>query len=74
MTKNIIYYINGDDWVAIYINGKFEAEGHSIPMKQLIDILSDNQPFIFNYNDNVDMDWLQEVGNFPNNIEEVKFI
>lgn len=38
------HFIHGDDWVVVYLNGKFLTEGHSISGQQLIEEIVDRSP------------------------------
>jgi hypothetical protein len=39
---NQILFLRSDDWVAMYIDGKMVAEGHSISQREVIQAISDH--------------------------------
>lgn len=68
--RTLTYVTNTDgDWEAIYIDGKLNYEGHSIPAYvwfNLTGIYSGRSEF------EVMSEWLEdEGGTFPNNFEEI---
>lgn len=56
----------GDDWSGIYIDGHLVYEGHSIHPMFLADVIED---FHIKY---VDLDWLEERGHLPSDLDEVQ--
>lgn len=67
MTQKKIVIVNGDDWQGIYINGKLYYEGHSIPNHIVLEAL--DAPY---ETTECDSNWLEECGNLPKNLEEVR--
>jgi hypothetical protein len=60
-------YVKADDWVGIYKNGVLVEEGHRIPIDNLFEILGVKFDII-----HADQEWLEEFGNLPDKIEDVK--
>ena len=66
-----IHYVDGEDWVGLYIDGKLIYEGHDIHVTLLLDIL--NKRGIINcQNIECDSEWLVEHGGLSQNIDDVK--
>ena len=62
-----IVIVNGDDWKGIYIDGQLKYEGHSIRPMDIFNVLDiDFKEF------ECDLEWLEEQGNLPKNLNEVK--
>jgi len=73
MGKNRIAIVNFDngDWEAIYVNGKLEYEGHSIPTHVLLNIMIKYEAF----DDTYDSYWIQDADErdvlLPENLEDI---
>ncbi|MBS3648733.1 hypothetical protein KEU06_08835 [Pseudaminobacter sp. 19-2017] len=67
-----IIYVNGDDWVGLYANGKLVMEGHEIqPMELLEWLVGSGQTIAKVESVEPDMDWLADRGSFPNDYADV---
>ncbi len=65
MVKISIVY--GDDWVGLYIDGKLAYDNHQINAEDLLDVLKiDYESF------SCDLEWLEERGCLPDDLDEVK--
>jgi hypothetical protein len=58
----------GDDWEGLYIDGQLQEEGHSISLYHFCKAVG-----IELTQKGVDTDWLENRGNLPSKISEVKF-
>ena len=66
-TIDEVVIVHGDDWVGVYVDGKLRYEGHSIRPEQLLELLGINcRDF------ECDLDWLEEEGNLPKDLKDVK--
>ena len=66
-TKKKITIAYADDWEGIYIDGVLAYENHSISLSDIqsfVDLGIDSIP--------VDTNWLEERGNLPINMEDIK--
>jgi hypothetical protein len=66
----------GDDWEGLYIGGSLMIEGHHLDMVETIKtVLNVMPPVIANDVSRkwVDFDWIEEQGNLPSNIADVKW-
>jgi hypothetical protein len=72
MITNDVVFVNGDDWYGIYVNGCLESEGHNIDGDDMGDFLEEHQPFKYS-SKWCKQEWLDTLGSFPSNIEEVVF-
>ena len=68
---NEIVLVSFDDWEGLYLNGKNQAEGHTIPDKE--EFLAQHQPFTYR-RDEGDDEWAIEQGWLPKDLSEVKVI
>lgn len=68
MSRDVLY-ARGNDWEAVYIDGELIAEGHSIDWMGVIAELGCNT-----YTQEVSCDWLEDRGDFPEDINEVVFV
>lgn len=68
-----IVYVDGDDWVGLYVDGSLKHEGHSIAAEKLLQIGVEN-PGATVERKYADIDWLMDLGNFPLTLDEVKFV
>ena len=67
-----IFFAKGDDWRGIYLDGRLAFEGHSYPIKELVTILNQIST-VFADEGEVDLDWLDNRGGLPENLDEVRF-
>jgi hypothetical protein len=72
MNENILTIARADDWEGIYVGGKLHDEGHSIELKRGIEIAIENNVTKVVWQE-VDDDWISEVGNLPSDMNEVKW-
>lgn len=61
-----ITYVDNEDWIGIYVDGRLAYEGHSIASLELLRICRVNYETF-----EADEEWLQEIGNFPRKLEDV---
>ena len=61
---------DGDDWTGLYINGKLVTEGHSISLKETLDIAVETPPTEVHWRE-VNLNWLEHFGSLPTNIYDV---
>ena len=62
-----IVIVSGDDWKGIYIDGQLKFEGHSIRPMDLLGVLA------IGYEEfECDIAWLEDRGNVPKNLTDVK--
>lgn len=71
--KTEIMIALGDDWSGLYKNGWLVTEGHSITADDIMHSLGSLHDIVYNRFE-VDMNWLDGAGSFPNNLDEVKFL
>ena len=69
---SVLTFTWGDDWDGLYIDGVLAAQGHSIDALFLAEILLYrgvvvNQVFTYN----VDQEWLEDVLEFPKQLEDI---
>lgn len=67
MSRDVMW-IRGEDWQAVYIEGELIDQGHSIDWMQVISELGCNT-----YKAEADEDWLQDRGDFPDDLNEVVY-
>lgn len=63
----------GDDWSGIYVNDELVMEGHTIHSNDVFSIIQEYglvESYEMKY---IDQDWLENTGNLPANIFDVKF-
>lgn len=63
-----IRVISGDDWVGLYIEGKLEAQGHSVSLAdfaEAIDVKIDVE-----HVDDAGQEYLDRMGYFPDTLKE----
>ena len=62
----------GDDWNGLFINGELVLEGHTLRPKDVQDAVKEagllGEEIDFK---EVDLDWMCDVGSFPNDISKV---
>jgi len=70
-----IVVADADDWQVMYVNGKMYYQDHDIPAEIVIRLWKDNigKVPVFTKKE-VDFDWLDGIGDFPIELEEVVFI
>jgi len=75
MTKNLqLVQITADDWEGIYFNGLLKTEGHRVPFRDLMEIIVEEGGRIEYWATiEADADWLNDLGNLPDTLREVKF-
>lgn len=62
----------GGDWEGLYLNGKLMGEGHSISINNVLDNLLNMKLVSHEYRTCRD-DWLIDLGNFPDNLNDVEY-
>ncbi len=62
-----VTFVDGDDWEGLYIDGKLVEEHHHVRLEDIFKHLGIEATFIF-----PDQQWLEERGNLPENLEDVK--
>jgi hypothetical protein len=60
-------FVEGDDWVGLYMDGELVYEGHSISPAYLAELLDADFERIW-----ADDAWLYDVGTLPKNLEDVR--
>jgi hypothetical protein len=70
---NKMVYVDADDWCGLYVNGKLVYEDHSIPTVTFAELMMSNQPIESFNMQCVDLDWIHERGNLPEDLNEVAF-
>jgi hypothetical protein len=66
-TTREVVIVNGDDWKGVYIDGKLRYEGHNIRPEELLKLLGINcRDF------ECDLNWLEDLGNLPEDLKDVK--
>lgn len=68
-TLSYVSSSNGD-WCGIYIDDNLLTEGHSIPAHEWLDIV-ENQSIFKTQNLEVEGDWLEEGGSFPQSFSDI---
>lgn len=68
-TLSYVSSSNGD-WCGIYVDGQLYTEGHSITVWEWLDIV-ENQSTFKTQNLEVDGDWLEEGGSFPQSFSDI---
>jgi hypothetical protein len=61
-----LHYVNGDDWVGLYVDGVLKKQGHSLDVRDIIEALNLEYETLF-----PDAEWLFEVGYLPESIDDV---
>ena len=62
-----IVHVQGDDWEGCYVDGKLFSEGHHINWLYVLRQLGhDTSQIEANY------EWLNEIGNLPENLSDVQ--
>jgi hypothetical protein len=68
---NQITLVNGDNWQGLYINEKLVMQDHSITghdvMRLMLYQVFDNSETLY-----PDQDWLDNLGNYPTNLVDVR--
>jgi hypothetical protein len=67
MARAKFVFVEGDDWVGLYIDGELAYEGHNMSPAHLAEFLDADFERIW-----ADDSWLYEVGHLPKNLEDVK--
>lgn len=66
-----VVFVNGDDWTGMYIDGVLVEEGHSIsPYRAIEAVICKEVTSLYRVEAN--NEWLQEVGNLPKYLKDVK--
>ncbi|SDQ98358.1 hypothetical protein SAMN05519103_00304 [Rhizobiales bacterium GAS113] len=68
---HIVTIVDGDDWSGLYIDGKLQTEGHSIPVQNALRSVRELGPFTVMCIE-ADSDWLYDEGNLPRDLVDVK--
>ena len=67
-----VVIVDGDNWSGLFINGKLVEEGHSLTAHDVVSALIGHT--IGSYKRKwADIDWLQDIGNFPSDLNDVVF-
>lgn len=61
-------FVDGDCWKAIYRDGVLISEGHSFHPRELFEKLEIDCEVVF-----PNQDWLDDRGNYPDNIRDLKY-
>lgn len=71
-----ITYVYGDDWNALYVDGKLFSDGHDILISTVIEAISQKLPlYNIKYKQvECDLNWLESVGCYPEKLEDVTLI
>lgn len=71
---NRLTYVNGDGWCGLYLNGELVNEGHSIPPYVVGDVINNTSGGVQEFDTrHADLNWLDDVGNFPLHLTNVIF-
>jgi hypothetical protein len=71
--KAIVTIVQGDTWSGVYLNGKLRAEGNNLDIYDtLLEAYNINPKFKVDHKGYIDSDWLEEVGNLPENLDDVQ--
>lgn len=62
--------VDGDTWIGIYIDEKCVYEDHSIRPEDLVKLL-EHKSIEFGGRHEADLDWLDTIGRFPDNLGDV---
>jgi hypothetical protein len=62
-----ITLVHADDWVGLYKNGELLCEGHSFSPYHIFEALEIDVDYI-----EADNEWMDKVGNLPQDIKDVK--
>lgn len=69
--SSLIYISSSNgDWCGIYVDGQLYTEGHSIAVWEWLDIV-ENQSTFKTQNLEVEGDWLEEGGSFPQSFSDI---
>ena len=69
--SSLIYISSSNgDWCGIYVDGQLYTEGHSIAVLEWLDIV-ENQSTFKTQNLEVEGDWLEEGGSFPQSFSDI---
>ena len=63
-----ITFVNVDDWVGVYLDGKLEYENHSIDADDCLTLLGIECESLW-----VDPDWMGDRCRLPEDLKDVKF-
>lgn len=64
-----LLFIEADDWVGVYIDGKLDWEGHSLPPRDLLARFA--KDVRYRGFDAPLEDYLEEYGGFPNDLADL---
>lgn len=67
MTKPKIKIVHTGNWEAMYVNGKLVAENHSLNTREILFALKLDYELL-----QADDEWMEDVGDFPENFKDVK--
>ena len=67
-----IIIADADDWCGLYVDGKLVMEDHDITASDVCPLIVGHTLEAYIHKE-VDFDWLSDIGNFPETIEEVKW-
>lgn len=71
LVMSTLTVVQGDDWEGIYIDGKLVAQGHSIPLRNGIDLAIQHKVTEVVWRA-ADLDWLHDVGELPDNLADAQ--
>jgi hypothetical protein len=75
MKENEFVYVLGDDWVALYVNGKLVDQGHSLSVRDIFDAIEKAGGVITRTAQvECDEDWLMIRGDYPPTLREVRLV
>lgn len=60
--------VNGDDWQGLYKDGQIVAQNHSLSAYEILELVG-----VEFKSEWVNLDWLENIGHLPHNLDEVKF-
>ena len=70
--KIVIVRSTEGDWQALYKNSKLVYENHSVEIQDLIRLGINSKDI--EYSGEVDEEWCEEIGNFPKDFADIKFV
>lgn len=74
-----IEVVHGDDWQGLYANGSLIDENHKIETYDIVNLINNNINLIDKESGIIfneawcDINWFEDIGNFPERLDEVKF-
>ena len=63
----MVTIVSCDDWVGLYLEGSLKLEGHSLPLRDVIELLVGEAPNRVE----ADADWIADRGSLPDSLAEV---